>query len=175
MRAGPPTCSGSGRFLGGYRHTALDCDDAMVLGVGEFRAEEQVVCRQVQVEASEGRHMEVAGVGGEVEHVSADAAILAQEMEVKARDRDALIDRRRPESDHRAADVARHRLDLVTRDLGEPRERMMLTRRDPHADLRQHAVEAHGVEEVPAREFGAVRCWPPSENGEQCEEFGGDT
>jgi hypothetical protein len=33
--------------------------------------------------------------------------------------------------------------------LGEPRERMMLTRRDPHADLRQHAVEAHGVEQVP--------------------------
>ena len=28
----------------------------------------------------------------------------------------------------------------------------MLTRRDPHADLRQHAVEAHGVEQVPARE-----------------------
>jgi hypothetical protein len=41
--------SGSGRFLGGYRHTALDRDDAMVLGVGEFGAEEQVVRRQVQV------------------------------------------------------------------------------------------------------------------------------
>jgi hypothetical protein len=37
-------------------------------------------------------------VGGEVEQVSADAAILAQEVEVKARDRDALVDRRRPES-----------------------------------------------------------------------------
>ena len=71
----------------------------MVLGVGEFRAEEQVVRRQVQVEASEGRHVEVAGVGGEVEHVSADTAILAQEVKVKARDRDALVDRRRPKSD----------------------------------------------------------------------------
>jgi hypothetical protein len=50
MRAGPLTGSGSGRFLGGYRHTALDCDDAMVLGVGEFGAEAQVVRRQVQVE-----------------------------------------------------------------------------------------------------------------------------
>ena len=34
--------------------------------------------------------MGVAGLGGEVEHVSADAAILAQEVEVKAHDRDAL-------------------------------------------------------------------------------------
>ena len=40
MRAAPLTGSESGRFLGGYRHTALDCDDAMVLGVGEFGAEE---------------------------------------------------------------------------------------------------------------------------------------
>jgi hypothetical protein len=37
----------------------------MVLGVGEFRAEEQVVRGQVQVEASEGRHLEVAELGGE--------------------------------------------------------------------------------------------------------------
>ena|GEM_PF-5032193 len=36
----PSDMFGSGGFLGGYRHTALDRDDAMVLGVGEFRAEE---------------------------------------------------------------------------------------------------------------------------------------
>ena len=69
--------------------TALDRDDAMVLGMGEFRAQEQVVRRQVQVEPSEGRHVETAGLGGEVEHVSANAAILAQEVKVKARDRGA--------------------------------------------------------------------------------------
>ena len=39
--------------------------------------------RQVQVEAGEGRHMEYAGLDGKVEHMSADAAILAQEVKVK--------------------------------------------------------------------------------------------
>jgi hypothetical protein len=53
VRAASVTGSESGRFPGGYRHTALGCDDAMVLGVGEFGAEEQLVGRQVQIEASE--------------------------------------------------------------------------------------------------------------------------
>ena len=84
--------------------------------------------------------------------MSAEAAILAQEVHVQPGDRDALVDRRRPEPHNGAADAAGDRLDLVAGHLGEPRQRMTLARRDPHAHLRQHAVEPHGVEEVPAGE-----------------------
>jgi hypothetical protein len=59
---------------------------------------------------------------------------------VKARDRAMPLEHhRRPESDHRAADVVRHRLNLVTRHPGEPR--------GTHADLdRSDLVLAAGVD-----------------------------
>jgi hypothetical protein len=76
-----------------YRRTALDRDDAMVLGVGKFRAEEQIVRRQMQVEAATWRSPELSG---DLQHVSADAAILAREVEVKGRDRYASAAARSP-------------------------------------------------------------------------------
>ena len=112
---------------------ALDRDDAVILGESEPGAQEEVIRRQARSKrrtpppgarrSSTARSTRVRRACGPCSG-SAGAA----------RPRRSPVDLRR-----RAPTTVpwsrAHRLDLMARHLGEPRQQMMLTRRDPHAHL----------------------------------------
>jgi len=118
----------------------------------ELGLQEDVICRQVQVEASVSGDAEVTRRNREVEHVSADSAVVAQEVQVQSRHGDSLVDRRSPEAHQGAPNRFFDGLDLMARHLREAWQRMPLSGRDPHPNRRQPPVESYGVKEIPARE-----------------------
>ena len=95
--------------------------------------------------------------------MAADEPVVAEEMQVQTRHRDALIDAGHPEAHERAGAVDGHGLDLLRRHLGERPERRLLPPRDARLHAGDDSVEANDVEQIAAREPCVDRVADPVE------------
>lgn len=120
----------------------------MVIVMREFRRKEFTVAGQPKMKVGERRESEPTLVNADIQHMPPDAAVVAEEMQMQTRHRDALIDARHPESDERSRAFTSGGLELLRRDVGERPERRSLTMRDTREDVGEDAVDPHRMEEV---------------------------